>query len=273
MSHSPPRVRCGQHLAETLSLPERQDKDTLSCLGGHLQNQGDIEPSPVVLGEQASRETNQTTLPANRHHACRPQCTRTQRADGERPPFHVRWCSQSAHASHELCPRTGSQDLLTLRSLPSWSQLIQRDATSLRCSFYLSSLQEGLGVGSAVQRRAAAPWRAWQSVIATMMAAAQSPDTDTLFISAPRLRAQLVQLQTTLSQQMNKPALLIKPLGAALRQNATRKKLVSSIQQHFHKQLLEKPHHVPVDRAVLLSRSAAHSGAHLMQPSQWSIRG
>ena len=38
--------------------PEFQDKVTLtlSCLGGHLQIHGDIEPGPVVLGEQATME-------------------------------------------------------------------------------------------------------------------------------------------------------------------------------------------------------------------------
>ena len=38
------------------SPPEFQDKValTLSCLGGHLQIHGDIEPSPVVLGEQVN---------------------------------------------------------------------------------------------------------------------------------------------------------------------------------------------------------------------------
>ena len=38
--------------------PEFQDKVTLtlSCLGGHLQIHGDAEPSPVVLGEQATME-------------------------------------------------------------------------------------------------------------------------------------------------------------------------------------------------------------------------
>ena len=36
--------------------PEFQDKVTLtlSCLGGHLQIHGDTEPTPVVLGEQAT---------------------------------------------------------------------------------------------------------------------------------------------------------------------------------------------------------------------------
>ena len=38
--------------------PEYQHKVTLtlSCLGGHLQIHGDTEPSPVVLGEQATME-------------------------------------------------------------------------------------------------------------------------------------------------------------------------------------------------------------------------
>ena len=37
---------------------EFQDKVTLtlSCLGGHLQIHGDVEPSPVVLGEQTTME-------------------------------------------------------------------------------------------------------------------------------------------------------------------------------------------------------------------------
>ena len=45
--------------------PEFQDKVklTLSCLGGHLQIHGDIEPSPVVLGEQASMEKTIRELP------------------------------------------------------------------------------------------------------------------------------------------------------------------------------------------------------------------
>ena len=44
-----------------------------------------------------------------------------------------------------------------------WSHLIQRDiASSL---FFLALKLGGLGVGSAVQRHAAAPWRAWQSII------------------------------------------------------------------------------------------------------------
>ena len=58
-------------------------------------------------------------------------------------------------------------------------------------------------VGSAVQRHAAAPWRAWQLIIPTLMATSKSPDTDSFFSSKQQLRSQLAQLQTTLSQQKN----------------------------------------------------------------------
>ena len=144
------------------------------------------------------------------------------------------------------------------------SHLIQRDVTSPL--FFQPDKLGGLGVGSAVQRHAAAPWRAWQSVILTLMATTKSPDTDTLFNTAPRLRAQLVQLQTTLSLQMNKPAFLLKPLGAGLRHKATQKKRVTTIQRHFHKQLYDSLTTTTVDRVVLLSESTSHTGANLMQP-------
>ena len=146
-----------------------------------------------------------------------------------------------------------------------WSQLIQHDATSPL--FFLPLKLGFLGIGSAVQRHAAAPWRAWQSVTQTLMATTQSRDTDTLFNTAPQLQAQLVQLQTTLSLQMNKPAFLLKPLGSALRQKNTQKKRVTTIQRHFHKQLLESLTTSLVDHSVLLSQAASHTGPHLMQPS------
>ena len=48
-----------------------------------------------------------------------------------------------------------------------WSQLAGRDVTSPL--FHLPLRTSGLGVGSAVQRHAAAPWIAWQSIIPTLM--------------------------------------------------------------------------------------------------------
>ena len=116
-----------------------------------------------------------------------------------------------------------------------WSRLMHRDIASPL--FFLPLKLGGLGVGSAVQRHAAAPWRAWQSIIPSLMATTQSPDTDSLFSSTPLLRAQRTQLPSTLSQQMNKPAFQLKPLGAALRLQTTQKKQVSTIQRNIHKQL------------------------------------
>ena len=55
---------------------------------------------------------------------------------------------------------------------------------------------------------------------------------------------------------MNKPAIQLKPLGAALRQKTT-----------IHKQLHDSLADTPVERAILLSKSTSLTGAHIMQPS------
>ena len=99
------------------------------------------------------------------------------------------------------------------------------------------------------------------------MATTQSPDTDSLFSSTPQLRAQLAQLRSTLSQQMNKPTFQLKPLGAALRLKTSQKKQVSTIQSNIHKQFYNSLTDTPTEQAVLLSQSNSHTGAHLMQPS------
>ena len=145
-----------------------------------------------------------------------------------------------------------------------WSRLIQRDIASP--FFFLPPKLGGLGVGSAVQRHAAAPWRAWQSIIPTLMATTQSPDTDSLF-SSPRLRAQLAQLQTTLSLQMNKPTFQLKPLGAAPRLKTHSKeasvhhskKPPQAILQQPHRHTLNKPYscHNPLYTPVRTSCSRA----------------
>ena len=60
-----------------------------------------------------------------------------------------------------------------------WSRLMHRDIASPL--FFLPPKLGGLGVVSAVQRHAAAPWRTWQSIIPSLMSTTQSPDTDSLF--------------------------------------------------------------------------------------------
>ena len=114
----------------------------------------------------------------------------------------------------------------------------------------------GLGVDSAVQRHAAAPWTAWHSIIPTLMEATDSPDIDSLFAPTPILRSQLHQLQTTLAQQMNTPSLLLKSLGAALRTHKSQKALVNTIQQTTHQQLLASLSTNPIQKAIFLSQTA-----------------
>ena len=90
----------------------------------------------------------------------------------------------------------------------------------LRSSFYLSSL-EGLVLAqqcSIMLRPHGVPGNRLSQ---QLWLATQSLDRDNLFTSAPRLRTQLVQLQTTISEQMNKPVFLLKPLGSALRKSTT----------------------------------------------------
>ena len=245
--------------------PEFQDKVTLtlSCLGGHLQIHGDIEPSLVVLGEQATME--KTTQ--------RFQKIATTLADLNAEGLNV----QTVNDLLTMYVGAASQHVLRMSFVPEqeaqnfdrqvltfWSRLMHRDITSQL--FFLPLKRGGFGVGSAVQRHAAAPWRAWQSVIPSLMTTTQSPDTDSLFRSTPLLRAQLTQLQSTLSQQMNKPTFQLKPLGAALRLQTTQKKQVSTVQRNIHKQLYNSLTDTPTEQAILLSQSTSHTGAHLMQP-------
>ena len=121
-----------------------------------------------------------------------------------------------------------------------WSRLMHRDITSPL--FFLPLQLGGLGVGSVVQRHAAAPWRAWQPIINMLMATTQSPDTDSLFSSKPQVRAQLAQLQTTLILQMNEPTFQLKPLGAALRLQTIQKKQVFHHSKKHPQAILQPPH-------------------------------
>ena len=81
-----------------------------------------------------------------------------------------------------------------------WSQLACRHVTSRL--FHLPLRMGGLGVGSAAQRRAAAPWTAWQTVIPTPT---DSLDTDSLLAATPTLRGQLLHLRSALAHHMNTP--------------------------------------------------------------------
>ena len=147
--------------------PDFQDKVTLtlSCLGGHLQIHGDTEPSPVVLGEQTTME--KTTQ--------RFQKIAITLADLNAEGLNV----QTVNDLLTMYVGAASQHVLRMSFVPEqeaenfdrqvmtfWSRLMHRDIASPL--FFLPLKLGGLGVGSAVQRHAAAPWRAWQSIIPTL---------------------------------------------------------------------------------------------------------
>ena len=244
---------------------EFQEKVTLllSCLGRHLQIHGDTDPSPTVLGEQATME--KTTQ--------RFQKIASTLKDLNAERFHVQTVKDllsmyfGAASQHALrmsfVPEQEAQNF-DRQVLTFWPRFMHRYITSQL--FFLHFKLGGFGVGFAVQKHAAAPWRARQSVIPSLMTITHSPDTNLLFRSTPMLRAQLTQLQSTISQQMIKPIFLHKPLGAALRLSTTQKKQVSTNQRNIHKQLYNSLTDTPTERGIFLSQSTSHTGAHLMQP-------
>ena len=147
-----------------------------------------------------------------------------------------------------------------------WSQLAGRDMASPL--FHLPLRMGGLGVGSAVQRYAAAPLTAWQTVIPTLMAATDLTDTDALLAATPTLRGQRLHLQSTLAQQMDTPALLLKPSGCGSAHTRHTKKTGRCHPTRVHINRSWTAHvNNPIQRAILISQTAKHTGAHLQQPN------
>ena len=161
-----------------------------------------------------------------------------------------------------LCQRVDSQQLLTLYSVQSWHSFA-------RITTQAPNSLPTLTIGTCGSNRNASCRQLLlsQQPPDQLMSTTQSPDTDSLFRSTPLLRPQLAQLQSTLSQQMNKPSFQLKPLGAALRLQTTQKKQVSIIQRNIHRQFYNSLTDTPTEQAILLSQSTSHTGAHLMQPS------
>ena len=123
--------------------PEFQDKVTLtlSCLGGHLQIHGDTEPSPVVLGEQATMEKITQRF----------QKIATTLADLNAEGLNA----QAVNDLLTMYVGAASQHVLRMSFVPEqeahnfdrqvmtfWSHFIHRDITSRLLFFYSSSLAD-----------------------------------------------------------------------------------------------------------------------------------
>ena len=151
----------------------------------------------------------------------------------------------------------------TGRSRPSGSTSFS--ATSLlHYSFYPSNL-----CGLCCPATCRSPMARWQSVIPSLTATTQSPDTDTFFFqcgTTTQSRTSTTPSHTFTTNEQDR--FFIEPLGAALRLKTTQKKQVSTT----HKQLFDSLTDTPVERSVLLSQSTSHTGAHLMQPSSAAVK-
>ena len=147
-----------------------------------------------------------------------------------------------------------------------WSQLIKRDATSRL--FHLPLKLGGLGVGSAVQRHAAAPWRAWQSVVPTLTAATQSPDVDTLPTSTPQLCAQLVATsnRTFTTDEQARPPPQVSWSSPPHEHHPKEARHIHSITT-TKKLLVDSRATAPISKAILISQTSPHTGAHLQLPN------
>ena len=185
-----------------------KSKPTLKCLGAHLRIAGDSEGSSMELGGRPSMNTATTRF----------RNISTIMRDHNRAGLKM----QTVNDLLTMYVGAASQHALRTTFVPFeeaasfdneivayWSQLAGRDVTSPL--FHLPLRMGGLRVGSAVQRHAAAPWTAWQTVIPTLMAATDSTDTDSLLAATSILRGLLLHLQSTLAHQTDNPALLLKP--------------------------------------------------------------
>ena len=122
----PSKIQVWRASCQDTIPPELQDKVklTLSCLGGHVQIHGDVEPGPIVLGETSME--NQTTFPANRHHARCPQRRRTVND------------LLTMYVGAALCQKR--RPIILIHRSRHFGRT-SSNATSLhRCSFYLSNL-------------------------------------------------------------------------------------------------------------------------------------
>ena len=153
--YSPPKHKFGKALAKTQFHRSSKTRSRSHSVvwEGHLQIHGDTEPSPVVLGEQATMEKTTQRFQKN-----------ATLADLNAEGLNV----QTVNDLLTMYVGAASQHVLRMSFVPEqeaqnfdrqvltfWSRLMHRDIYSQL--FFLPLKLGGFGVGSAVQRHAAAP--------------------------------------------------------------------------------------------------------------------
>ena len=134
--------------------------------------------------------------------------------------------------------------------------------------FHLPVRMGGLGVGSAVQRRAAAPWTALQTVIPTLMAATNSPDMGVpvcCHTYSARSASPPPKHTRTPNEHIRPP---LQTFGRSAPHTWHPKKhwsAPSSAPPIY--QLMDIHVYSPIQKAILISQTARNTGARLQQPN------
>ena len=233
--YSTPRHRCGKALAWTpfhLSFKTKSHSHS-AAWGSHQQIYGDIEPSPVVLGEQTTME--KTTQ--------RFQKIATTLADLNAEGLNA----QAVNDLLTMYVGAASQHVLRMSFVPEKeARNFDRQVTSFSSRF----IQRDIAFCVVLSTPQA--WRTWSELCSMVQVAVDHPHINgnnpvtgyrlSLSSSTPRLRAQLAQLQTTLSLQMNNHTFQLKPRGAALRlENNSREASLHHSKKH-PQAILQQPH-------------------------------
>ena len=236
---------------------------TMTCLGGHLRIQGDNESAAVHLGpEDQSLEkaiNRLDTIAASIATLCQHGLKKVTAND----LLSAYVGASSQHVLRMSCVTLPQATAFDDKVREIWSHLLGRPIqTDLLC---VPQKLGGYGIASAVDRRAAAPWMAWQSALPTILKHAQAPDLDTLLANSPTLTDRLRLLQSTLAEQTGISGYQVKTLSAALRTQTTQKFLISALNRKRHRAMVAAAE--PTSKAILLSQAALHTGSQLQQPS------
>ena len=236
---------------------------TMTCLGGHLRIQGDSEPAAAHLGpddRSLDKAINRLdTIAASIATLCQHGLKKVTAND----LLSAYVGASSQHVLRMSCVTLPQATAFDDKVREIWSHLLGRPIQS--DLLFVPQKLGGYGIASAVDRRAAAPWVAWQTALPTIQHHAKAPDLDALLANSPILTERLRLLQSTLAEQTGISGYQVKTLSAALRTQTTQKLLMSAFSRKRHRQTLAAAE--PTSRAILLSQAALHTGSQLRQPS------
>ena len=246
------------------AIPEKFQNimsDTMNCLGGHLKIHGDTVDAGIVLGNEAmtmSKTKDRMVDVANSMKELHDHGLPLQTALALLRTY-VGAASQ--HALRMSFVTQAEADNFDNTVIKIWSLMLGRNIENAREMFFMKTNLGGMGVASAVDRRLAAPWTAWQAALSSIQEHMNTHELGDLFVKCPELEAALRELQVGIGAQAGLPGFQVKTLVAAIKTKTTQKQIVEAIHKTRHKSLLAKAN--IVEKAIMRSCAAPNAGAFL----------